>query len=118
YRILVRDLNGARTDPRRIYRLAIREPQPDFRLVAVSSYPTATKEVRPWSPYLRRGGAEPIDVVAFRRDGFDGEIEVTIEGLPAGVTCPGTVLGPGQESTALVLTTADNAAAWAGTIKV
>jgi hypothetical protein len=118
YRILVRDLYGAKSDPRRVYRLSIREPQPDFRLVAAAAYPTATKEVKPWSPHVRRGDSEPIEVLAFRQDGFDGEIEVSVEGLPAGVTCSGTTIGPGQDTAAIVLTAADNAAAWAGTIQV
>ena len=50
-----------------------------------------------------------IEVVAFRREGFDGEIHVTAENLPAGVTAQPMTLGPAQNAGVLVLTAADDA---------
>ena len=44
-----------------------------------------------------------MTVVVKRRDEFDGEIAVSVEGLPAGVTCPGAVLGGDVKQAALVL---------------
>lgn len=120
YRALVRDLNyGVRPDPRHLYRLSIHREQPDFRLAAVPVYPSNNKqEARPWNPLLRRGGVERFDVVAFRHDGFAGEISVTAEGLPAGVTCQPVVIGAGQSAATLVLSAAENAADWTGTIEI
>ena len=59
---------------------------------------------------LRRGGQAAIRVVAFRRDGFDGEIKVTATNLPTGVTCHDAVIGPARNAAALVLAAAPNAA--------
>lgn len=120
YRLLVRDLyQGASADPRRIYRLDIRPEHLDFRLAAVAPFPSNNKlEARPWNPVLRRGDSTRIDVAAFRRDGFAGEITVAAEGLPAGVTCLPAVIGPGQNSTTLVLAASDQAPAFAGEIRI
>lgn len=115
YRILLRDLYASsRGDPRFVYRLAIRPEQPDFRLAAFPKCPGTQPNQQlalVWSPYLRKGGSDEIEVVAFRRDGFDGEIVVTAEGLPTGVTAPPVTIGRGRTSAVLVLSAADNAAA-------
>jgi hypothetical protein len=59
-----------------------------------------------------------LTVLVERRDGFDGPIDLTVEGLPAGVSCAGAVVGPGQSRATLVLNAAETAANWAGTIRV
>jgi len=122
YRILIRDLySGSRGDPRLVYALAIRRAAPDFRLVAVPAYHanlTAPSDSAPGNPLLRRGGTEMINVVVLRRDGFDGEINVTVEGLPPGVTAGKALIPAGQNATTVVLRAAEDAAAWAGTIRV
>lgn len=114
YRVLLRDLYASsRGDPRFVYRLAIRQEQPDFRLAAFPKFPGSQPNQQQslvWTPYLRKGGSDEIAVVAFRRDGFDGEIVVTAENLPAGVTAQPATIGPGRNSTTLVLTAAENAA--------
>jgi hypothetical protein len=53
-----------------------------------------------------------------RRDEFKGEVTVTVEGLPAGVTCPGAILGGDVSSAALILSAEENAAAWTGPIRI
>ncbi|MGH7193013.1 MAG: hypothetical protein ACREJM_05685, partial [Candidatus Saccharimonadales bacterium] len=115
YRVLVRDLYASsRGDPRFVYRLCIRPEQPDFRLAALPKFPGSQPNQQQslvWTPHLRKGGCDEIEVVAFRRDGFDGEIEVTAEGLPAGVTAQPVTIGSNRNSTTLVLTAAENAAA-------
>jgi hypothetical protein len=120
YRALVRDLNfGSRGDPRHIYRLSIHREQPDFRLAAVPTYPANNKqEARPWNPLLRRGGTERIDVMAFRRDGFAGDIVVSVEGLPESVTAAPILIGGGQSSSTLVLSAGDQAPASIGAIQI
>lgn len=115
YRILVRDLYSAsRGDPRFVYRLAVRPEQPDFRIAALAKFPGAQPNQQQsliWSPNLQKGGSDTLEIVAFRRDGFDGEIVVTAEGLPPGVTATPVTIGPGRNSAGLVLTAAENAAA-------
>ena len=115
YRLLVRDLYASsRGDPRFVYRLCIRPERPDFSLAAFPQFPGTQpnqQQSLAWTPYLRKGGSDEIEVVAFRRDGFDGEIVVTAEGLPAGVAARPATIGPNRNSATLVLTAADNAAA-------
>jgi hypothetical protein len=47
-----------------------------------------------------------IEVVAIRRDGFDGDIDIALENLPEGVTAQGLKIAAGQ-SRGLLLVTAD-----------
>jgi hypothetical protein len=116
YRILVRNLSTySRPDPRFVYRLAIHPAKPDFRIVAVPhllpfSADPLMNQPTVWSPLLRKGGAELIDVMVFRRDGFDGEIQVVVDGLPAGVTSSPVTIAPGQNTGVVVLSAAENAA--------
>ena len=81
---------GTQADARRGYRLSIRKPQPGFRLAALAlPAPPQEKDKREakiWTPFLRRGESIPIKVVALRQDGFDADIELRVEDLPAGVT--------------------------------
>jgi hypothetical protein len=90
YRILVRESRSqVRDDPRLVYRLVVRPPQPDFRLVAV---PVDTSGAL----LMRRGGREMVRVVVARLDGFEGQVTVSAAGLPAGVTAVESVIGPGS----------------------
>jgi hypothetical protein len=124
YRVMVRDQLGSnRSDPRYVYRLVIRREQPDFRVLAIPvplrpGDPNAQQAVAAGDAILPRGGSAAMLVRADRRDGFAGEIDVSAEGLPAGVTCPGAILGGGVETAWLVLAADEQAAAWSGTIRV
>jgi hypothetical protein len=103
-----------------IYRLVISEQRPDFRLVA---YPLPAdrrdrNRVDTSSSVLRRGGTVAYDVHCFRTHGFDGEVEVTAEGLPPGVSCKGALIGGKADEAMLVLAAEENASAWAGTVRI
>jgi hypothetical protein len=117
YRLAVRDLfNTTRDDPRLTYVLAVRKEKPDFELVAtpVRDGPAAP----PAPPLLRRGGAVPVRDVALRKDGFNGEIQLSAEGLPPGVSCAGSTVAAGSTSAVLVLAAAENAAGWSGLLRI
>lgn len=120
YRLLVRDLyNRSRNDPRLVYRLAIRREQPDFRLFAVAETPSVNGgQVFLWNTLLRKNGTVPIRVFAFRRDGFNGPIIVSAEGLPAGVTAPDVTIPAGQQNAYFLLSGDDSVSDWAGTITI
>lgn len=122
YRVLVRDLyNQSRGCGTYCYRLAIRKPSPDFRLIAVGEPPVNPQnqnQTSLWSPLLRRGGTQALRIHALRQDDFEGEITVSVEGLPAGVTCPELVLGPGATTGNLIFSAAEDAPAWSGTLKI
>jgi hypothetical protein len=122
YRLLVRDLYyQSRGCASYLYRLAIRRPAPDFRLLAVSEPPRNPQnqnQASLWSPLLQKGGTQALKVYVVRQDDFDDEVRVSIEGLPAGVTCPEIAIGPKVNTGVLVLSAAEDAATWSGTIRV
>ena len=119
YRVQVRDLfNTLRDDPRLVYRLSVRREKPDFRLAVMPLKPGADLKELPSPPLLRKGGSVAVRVVALRRDGFNGEIALSAEGLPAGVTCAPSTIDAGSTVGALVFTAAEDAAAWAGPVRV
>ena len=123
YRLQVRDLfNHEESDPRFIYRLSLHKEEPDFRLLALPQAPPPVnkdaKEAAVWSPFLRRGETIPIKVLAFRRDNFDGEIELGVEGLPQGVSCAPAKIAAKKTSAFVLLTAAEDTGAWSGPIRV
>jgi hypothetical protein len=123
YRVQVRDLfNRSAAAPRHSYRLAIRKETPDFRLVAMAVQPPKVNNdsriAYTWTPLLRRNETQVIRVVAFRRDGFNGEITLTAEGLPAGVTAAPAKIEAGKNTATLALSAASDVKSWGGAIKI
>ena len=110
YRLQVTDLfGGTRTDPRNIYRLIMRRAAPDFAVCAWGLHMELRNGDRNAlsKPLALRGGVTTaLEVVAVRRDGFDGPIELVLDGLPEGVTASGLTIPPGQ-TRGIVLVTAD-----------
>ena len=112
YRLLLRESRSQlRADPRLGYRLVVRPPQPDFRIVAV---PVDTSG----SLLLRKGGREMVRVVLSRLDGHDGEVTVSATGLPAGVTAAEIVIGPGSSVGYLTLSADAGAAPVQGALSI
>ncbi len=112
YRVEVRDLfNQTQSDPSHLYRLSLRRETPDFQLIAFWPAPNPGKkdarEAHVWSGFLRRGETIPLKVMAFRRDNFKSEIDITIEGLPPGVSYSHTRI-EAEKNSAIVLLTAAN----------
>ncbi len=104
-----------------LYRLAIREAAPDFQLITTTEQNLTATNGRagfPAAPLVRRGGSIAYRVIAPRRDGFLGDIVVTAEGLPAGVSSDPLVLADGTDTGFLTVTAATDAAAWSGPIRI
>ncbi len=123
YRIMLRDRYfESRGDPRLVYRVSIQPKKPDYRLVALPRQPVLANNAAAlpatWDLSLRKGDHTEIEVMAFRKHGFNDIIDVTVAGLPAGVTCPGATLGPGQSTARLILTSSEDAAEWVGPIQI
>ncbi len=122
YRIMLRDqFGGNRVDPRAIYRLVIRPAQPDFRLFVVSqpvTTPVNANLVRVGGVTIRKGGTAAVKVAVQRQDGFDGEIELTTEGLPGGVSMRGVLIGATQVTATLIFEAAEDAADSMGNFRV
>jgi hypothetical protein len=123
YRLKIRDLFAQNiSDPRRIYRLSIHKEAPDFRLIAYSPAPPPlnkdAKEANQQGAFLRRGDTIPIRVLAMRKDGYDGEIEIDAEELAPGVTAAPAKIKPGANETLLMLSTTEDAIAWTGPLRI
>lgn len=113
YRLQIRDLfGGTRSDPGNVYQLLVRKPAPDFSLASWAMHMELRNGDRAnlSKPVALRGGATmAFDVVALRRDGFDGEIQIEMENLPPGVKAAGLRIPPGKNHGTLLLTAAEDA---------
>ncbi len=121
YRVLVRDMLGqSRARPQHLYRLAIRPADPDFHLLVTPPSPWNPDPKQPlrWNPVLRRGSSIALSVAALRRDGFDGQIELTVAGLPRGVSAPTAIIGPGSNEGVIVISATDSAETTTSQIEV
>ncbi len=113
YRLQVRDLfGGTRNEPGNTYRLIVRQAAPDFAIAAWAVHMTLKNGDRaalskPAS--LRAGGAMAFEVVAIRRDGFEDEIELSMENLPPGVTGTGLKIAKGKSVGMMILNAAPDA---------
>jgi hypothetical protein len=99
YVVRMRDVRGE-SGPLYAYRLTLAPPRPDFDLF-----------VSPSNPNVPRGGRVPVTVTAYRRDGFDGPIDVWLDNLPAGVTAEPGVILRGHSSVAITVAAAADAEA-------
>ena len=113
YRIQITDLLGStRNDPANRYRLVIRKASPDFAVVMWGLHMTLRNGDRNAlsKPISLRGGATmAMEVIAIRRDGFEGEIDLALENLPDGVTATGLKIGAKQSRGMLLVTAAEGA---------
>lgn len=123
YRAQIRDLfNHSENNPALTYRLSIRKETPDFRLLAMALTPPPvnkdTRDSAPWAPFLRKASALPVKVLVYRRDGFGGEIRLSVEGLPSNVECPEVVVPANATTAQLLIYAKENASGWVGPLKI
>lgn len=113
HRLQISDLfGGTRNDPKNVYRLVIRKAAPDFAVIAWALHMELRNGDRNAvsKPLALRGGATmALEVVAIRRDGFDGDIDLALEGLPEGVTASGLKIPAGQSRGLMLVTANQNA---------
>ncbi len=99
--------------PRSVYRLRIGQPTPDFRAVVMpKSRDTVGATVTGIS------GTTALDVFVDRRDGLTGPINLSVSGLPAGVTAAPTIIGTGARFGTVVLNIGADAKTWTGPVSV
>jgi hypothetical protein len=103
----------SRAGPRHFYRVRITPERPDFHLIVMPS-----DSRLPEGCCTRQNGDAYYTVFVWRHDGFDCPVALSVEGLPARVTCVPQVVGPGLKQAALVLSAGLNAPEWAGEIKI
>jgi hypothetical protein len=94
YRLRIADAQGKGGDEY-AYRLTVAPPQPDFLL-----------RIRPDNPRTPQGGMTQFGVTAFRRDGFNGPIQLSLKGLPNGCTTQSEVIPAKQNETRMMLNVA------------
>ncbi|MCS6852813.1 MAG: hypothetical protein NZ700_16770 [Gemmataceae bacterium] len=99
--------------PHHQYVVRLGPERPDFRLIVMASDPFL-----PDALVLHQDGQQYLDVFVWRLDDYQGEITLTAEGLPPGVTCQPQVIGPGVRHAVLVLSAAADAPEWTGSIQV
>ncbi|MDA7922182.1 PPC domain-containing protein [Verrucomicrobiales bacterium] len=102
-----------------LYRLAIREAKPDFQMmVSTELTKTINNDAWPVPPIARRGGSVVYRVFAFREDGFDGDIEVSIKGLPEGVSAKPLILSGATQEGFLTVQASAGAKEWHGAVTI
>lgn len=120
HRLQLTDLfGGTRNDPRNVYRIVIRKATPDFALVSWALHMELRNGDRNAvsKPLALRGGATmALEVVALRRDGFDGDIDIVMDGLPEGVTASGLKIPAGQLRGLMLVSAHQNAPRGIGSI--
>jgi WD40 repeat protein len=95
YMVRLRDVRDLAGDDY-YYRLVIRPRQEDFRM-----------SLDPENPNIPRGGSLPVTVNLDRLDGFNGPVDVRIDGLPEGIAATPTRIGPDLFSAVLTLTASE-----------
>lgn len=120
YRLMVEDLySSAQGAPSLQYLLRIGPAHPGFRLLTYPARLTANEQATTLaSTVLHKGTGSVIDVVALRRDGFKGAIQITADSLPPGVTARPGIIARGTSVGALMLQTASDAPDWAGVVRI
>ena len=127
HRVVVRDLNNTTASAsQRPYVLEVRKASPDFALLACVLPPVPNKAFATFNGPLisvraaniRPNQVLPLRVLVVRRDGFEGEIHLSAEGLPPGVSAAPCVIGPKQNEGNLLLAAEPGVAAWTGAVKV
>lgn len=121
HRLQLSDLfGGTRNDPRNVYRLVIRKAAPDFAVVAWALHMELRNGDRNAlsKPIALRGGSTmALEVVVIRRDGFDGDIDLVMEGLPEGMTAQGLKIPAGKSRGMMLVTASQNAPRSIGSAK-
>ena len=92
-------------DARHFYRVVIKPPRPDFRLIAMPAGATG-----PTGATLIAGSRNIINVLIDRQDGFDQAVRVTATGLPPGVKAWPLYLPNGKNAANMVIEVAGNVA--------
>ncbi len=108
YRLRVRDLqHGTRGGSEFAYRLSVRQAQPDFQLSLSADYANVTQ-----------GSRTDLDLTVKRFGGFTGPIELSLAGLPEGVTFEPPRVADNQTSLKLAFKAIDNTRPTDATVRV
>lgn len=98
YRVMVAARDGElEGGPHLVYALRIDGGKPDFRLITLDG------NGQFGAPRIKPGSPATLMVLAARQDGFDGPIDISVDGLPRGVRALPCRIEGGQKGNTLVL---------------
>ena len=100
YIVKVNDARGLGGDSF-VYHLVVRKPRPDFKVNLSTE-----------NPNIPRGGTTLVTATLNRLDGFDGPVDLKVEGLPEGITATPTRVEANVNSASLALTADSSAASY------
>jgi hypothetical protein len=83
------------------YHLIVRDPRPDFAITLTTA-----------DPNIPRGSGSILRVDLARKDGFRGAVDVSVEGLPPGITATKLRIEPDTYTGDILLSADDGAAAF------
>jgi hypothetical protein len=106
YVVQIRDLDN-RGGESFVYRLSIAPPRPDFQITAT-----------PDKPPIGAGGTALVNLAVSRSDGFDGDVSVSVDGLPSGISATTALIPKGQEKGRLTVSAADGLSVQALALRV
>lgn len=122
HRLQVRDLfGGTRSIKRHRYQLIVRKAQPDFAVAAWALHMNlrnGDRNALSKPIALRNGRTMAFEVVTVRRDGFEGEIKLGMEGLPKGMSAHGFAIPAKKNRGILIVSAADDAERTLGTARI
>ena len=105
YQVLVTSLEAfTQFGPRHVYTMRIAAEEPDFRLIAMPA-----SNQGPDAVILGQAGHQAYSLFVYRMGGFSGDIIVSGENLPAGVTMKPQVVAGNQIKSAFVVSAAPEA---------
>jgi hypothetical protein len=100
--------------PQHNYRLRIAPETHDFRLIAMPP-----EDFRSDTFVIGKSGQQFLNIYAIRQDGFKGDIEIKVEGLPKGLSAVPQVVGGHDKHAMLVIHAGDDAPEkYEGAIKI
>jgi len=123
YRVVLYDLfNGGVPNPLNVYCLCIRKLYPGFYLTSYNLMPPKVIDYK-WaayvkSPTIRNGEILPVRVLALRKDGFEGPIDLELNGLPSKVSYFPKRIPAGADSVVVIVRPESDAVDWDGSFSI
>ncbi len=95
YTVVIHDVQGKGGDDY-AYRLRMSPPEPGFDL-----------RITPAAVKVLQGGVAPVTIYAIRRDGFAGEIQLSVQDTPKGLSLDGALIPKGVDKMDLTLSASE-----------
>lgn len=120
YCVLVMDhITSPRPAESRQFVVSIGAPQPDFQLITHPLFHNNDPALaRPGGSQVDRGGTVGWHVHVLRRQGFAGAIELSVAGLPEGVSASPVIVHPSIQQAMIVVQAEKDAAEWCDEIRI